>query len=206
MAISKIQVSMIENEEVDGASKKNVTLDIYDDQLIKRSDSVYKKRLTFMKSFVPVFNYHYKNISEGKESISLEYESQLQEQNHKELLETSLPKDKVLQYTTQGTHKDDINFLLEGQPIKKFGSQGQQKTFLVALKFAQFEFLKMQISGAPILLLDDAFDKLDQKRVTQIVSLVEKNDFGQIFITDTHEERTLEALGKSQSKYQIFKL
>ena len=88
-------------------------------------------------------------------------------------------------------------FLLEGQPIKKFGSQGQQKTFLVALKFAQFEFLKTQIGGAPILLLDDAFDKLDQKRVTQIVSLVEKNDFGQIFITDTHEERTLEALGKA---------
>jgi DNA replication and repair protein RecF len=112
----------------------------------------------------------------------------------------------VLQYTTQGIHKDDISFLLEGQPIKKFGSQGQQKTFLVALKFAQFEFLKTQIGGAPILLLDDAFDKLDQKRVTQIISLVEKNDFGQIFITDTHEERTLEALEKSQSNYQIFNL
>ena len=130
----------------------------------------------------------------------------MQKKTHKELLETSLPKDKVLQYTTQGIHKDDISFLLEGQPIKKFGSQGQQKTFLVALKFAQFEFLKTQIGGAPILLLDDAFDKLDQKRVTQIISLVEKNDFGQIFITDTHEERTLEALGKSQSNYQIFKL
>ena len=182
------------------------SLVIYNEQLVKRSAIIYEKRLAFMEDFIPVFNARYKNISEGKERISLEYESQLQKQTHKELLETSLPKDKVLQYTTQGIHKDDISFLLEGQPIKKFGSQGQQKTFLVALKFAQFEFLKTQIGGAPILLLDDAFDKLDQKRVTQIISLVEKNDFGQIFITDTHEERTLEALGKSQSNYQIFKL
>ena len=182
------------------------SLVIYNEQLVKRSAIIYEKRLAFMEDFIPVFNARYKNISEGKERISLEYESQLQKQTHKELLETSLPKDKVLQYTTQGIHKDDISFLLEGQPIKKFGSQGQQKTFLVALKFAQFEFLKTQIGGAPILLLDDAFDKLDQKRVTQIISLVEKNDFGQIFITDTHEERTLEALEKSQSNYQVFKL
>ena len=182
------------------------TLDIYDDQLIKRSDSVYKKRLTFMKSFVPVFNYHYKNISEGKESISLEYVSQLHEKSHEELLKNSLSKDRILQHTTQGVHKDDINFLLGGQPIKKFGSQGQQKTFLVALKFAQFDFLKKQIGGPPILLLDDAFDKLDQKRVTQIVSLVDQDDFGQIFITDTHEQRTIDALGEIKSNYQIFKI
>jgi len=182
------------------------TLNIYDDQLIKRSDSVYKKRLTFMKSFVPVFNYRYKNISEGKESISLEYVSQLHEKSHEELLKNSLSKDRILQYTTQGVHKDDINFLLEGQPIKKFGSQGQQKTFLVAMKFAQFDFLKEQIGAPPILLLDDAFDKLDQKRVTQIVSLVDQEDFGQIFITDTHEQRTIDALGESKSNYQIFKI
>ena len=159
-----------------------------------------------MKSFVPVFNYHYKNISEGKESISLEYVSQLHEKSHEELLKNSLSKDRILQHTTQGVHKDDINFLLDGQPIKKFGSQGQQKTFLVALKFAQFDFLKEQIGGPPILLLDDAFDKLDQKRVTQIVSLVDQNNFGQIFITDTHEQRTIDALGESKSDYQIFKI
>ena len=182
------------------------TLDIYDHQLIKRSDPIYKKRLTFMKSFVPVFNYHYKNISEGKENISLEYVSQLHEKSHEELLKNSLPKDRILQHTTQGVHKDDINFLLEGQPIKKFGSQGQQKTFLVALKFAQFDFLKEQIGAPPILLLDDAFDKLDQKRVTQIVSLVDQDDFGQIFITDTHEQRTIDALGETKSNYQIFKI
>ena len=182
------------------------TIDVYDDQLIKRSDSVYKKRLTFMKSFIPVFNYHYKNISEGKENISLEYVSQLHEKSHEELLKISLSKDRIIQHTTQGVHKDDINFLLEGQPIKKFGSQGQQKTFLVALKFAQFDFLKRQISCSPILLLDDAFDKLDQKRVTQIVSLVDQDNFGQIFITDTHEQRTIDALGENKSNYQIFKI
>ena len=182
------------------------TIDVYDDQLIKRSDSVYKKRLTFMKSFIPVFNYHYKNISEGKENISLEYVSQLHEKSHEELLKISLSKDRIIQHTTQGVHKDDINFLLEGQPIKKFGSQGQQKTFLVALKFAQFDFLKRQISCSPILLLDDAFDKLDQKRVTQIVSLVDQDNFGQIFITDTHEQRTIDALGENKSNYKIFKI
>ena len=179
---------------------------IYNEQLIKRSTPIYKKRMAFMQDFIPVFNKRYKNISEGKENASLKYESQLQGQTHKELLKNSLHKDKLFQHTTQGIHKDDINFLLEGEPIKKFGSQGQQKTFLVALKFAQFDFLKKLIGNAPILLLDDAFDKLDQKRVTQIVSLVDQNDFGQIFLTDTHEERTLKALGKSQSNYQIFKL
>ncbi len=159
-----------------------------------------------MENFIPVFNSRYKDISEGKENINLKYESQLQEKSHEELLKNSLPKDKVLQYTSQGIHKDDISFLLEGQHIKKFGSQGQQKTFLVALKFAQFDFLKKRIGGPPILLLDDAFDKLDQKRVTQIVSLVNQNDFGQIFITDTHEKRTTDALGESNYNYQIFKL
>ncbi len=182
------------------------TLEIYNEQLIKRSAHIYKKRLAFMENFIPVFNLRYKDISEGKENINLKYESQLQEKSHEELLKNSLPKDKVLQYTSQGIHKDDISFLLEGQHIKKFGSQGQQKTFLVALKFAQFDFLKKQIGGPPILLLDDAFDKLDQKRVTQIVSLVNQNDFGQIFITDTHEKRTTDALGKSNYNYQIFKL
>lgn len=181
-------------------------LEVYNEQLIKRSTPVYKKRLAFMQDFIPVFNKRYKNISEGKENASLKYESQLQGQTHKELLKNSLHKDKLFQHTTQGIHKDDVNFLLEGEPIKKFGSQGQQKTFLVALKFAQFDFLKKLIGNAPILLLDDAFDKLDQKRVTQIVSLVDQNDFGQIFLTDTHEERTLKALGKSQSNFQIFKL
>jgi DNA replication and repair protein RecF len=182
------------------------TLAVYNDQLSQRSTALYEKRKAFMETFIPVFNTRYKDISKGKEQVDLEYESQLHENSHEALLESNLDKDKVLQYTSSGIHKDDINFLLEDQPIKKFGSQGQQKTFLIALKLAQFDFLKKQTGGAPILLLDDAFDKLDQKRVTQIISLVDQNDFGQIFLTDTHEERTLNALHSLKSSYELFKL
>ena len=182
------------------------TLAVYNDQLSQRSTALYEKRKAFMETFIPVFNTRYKDISKGKEQVDLEYESQLHENSHEALLESNLDKDKVLQYTSSGIHKDDINFLLEDQPIKQFGSQGQQKTFLIALKLAQFDFLKKQTGGAPILLLDDAFDKLDQKRVTQIISLVDQNDFGQIFLTDTHEERTLNALHSLKSSYELFKL
>mgnify|MGYP000701532468 FL=1 len=182
------------------------TLAVYNDQLSQRSTALYEKRMAFMETFIPVFNTRYQDISEGNERVDLEYESQLHQNSHKALLESSLEKDKILQYTSTGIHKDDINFLLEAQPIKKFGSQGQQKTFLIALKFAQFDFLKKQTGGAPLLLLDDAFDKLDQKRVTQIISLVDQNDFGQIFLTDTHEERTLNALHSLKSSYELFKL
>ncbi len=182
------------------------TLAVYNDQLSQRSTALYEKRKAFMETFIPVFNTRYQDISEGNERVDLEYESQLHQNSHKALLESNLEKDKILQYTSTGIHKDDINFLLEAQPIKKFGSQGQQKTFLIALKLAQFDFLKKQTGGAPLLLLDDAFDKLDQKRVTQIISLVDQNDFGQIFLTDTHEERTLNALQSLKSSYELFKL
>ncbi len=182
------------------------TLAVYNDQLSQRSTALYEKRKAFMETFIPVFNTRYQDISEGNERVDLEYESQLHQNSHNALLESSLEKDKILQYTSTGIHKDDINFLLEAQPIKKFGSQGQQKTFLIALKLAQFDFLKKQTGGAPLLLLDDAFDKLDQKRVTQIISLVDQNDFGQIFLTDTHEERTLNALHSLKSSYELFKL
>ena len=182
------------------------TLAVYNDQLSQRSNALYEKRKAFMETFIPVFNTRYQDISEGNERVDLEYESQLHQNSHEALLESSLEKDKILQYTSTGIHKDDINFLLESQPIKKFGSQGQQKTFLIALKLAQFDFLKKQTGGAPLLLLDDAFDKLDQKRVTQIISLVDQNDFGQIFLTDTHEERTLNALHSLKSSYELFKL
>ena len=182
------------------------TLEIYNEQLLERSTYIFKKRKIFMKIFVDIFKSRYQDISNIEEFVNLEYESQLYSNTHEYLLDMSLEKDKLIQYTSVGIHKDDILFLKDGQPIKKFGSQGQQKTFLVALKLAQFNFLKSETGGAPILLLDDAFDKLDQKRVSQIISLVDQNDFGQIFITDTHEDRTLDALSNTKSSYQIFKL
>lgn len=182
------------------------TLEIYNEQLVERSGPIFEKRQRFMEAFIPIFKSRYQEISGQKERVSLEYESQLKEATHQELLKSSLGKDRMIQYTSIGIHKDDVLFLKDDQPIKKFGSQGQQKTFLIALKLAQFDFLKSQTGGAPILLLDDAFDKLDQKRVSQIIALVDQNDFGQIFITDTHEERTLSALENVNASYEIFKL
>ena len=111
-----------------------------------------------------------------------------------------------MQYTTKGIHKDDLEFLIDGNKIKNFGSQGQQKSFLVSLKLAQFEYYKDQLGSSPIVLLDDIFDKLDQSRVSQIVSILEKNEFGQIFITDTHRERVEDALKDSSNKEEIFNI
>ncbi|CAM1349855.1 DNA replication and repair protein RecF (fragment) [Tenacibaculum ascidiaceicola] len=136
----------------------------------------------------------------------MRYKSQLHDVSLEVLLQQNLEKDKMLQYTSVGIHKDDLNFEIEEHPIKKFGSQGQQKSYLIALKLAQFEFIKKQSNVTPILLLDDIFDKLDENRVAQIVDLVNSDEFGQIFITDTHADRTEEVIKKSNQEYQIFKL
>ena len=182
------------------------TLQIYNNQLVERSHIIYKKRKAFMDNFIPVFCKIYRKISQGNESVSLSYTSQLEGENHSNLLNESLVKDKIFQHTTTGTHKDDIILFLNDKPIKKFGSQGQKKTFLIALKLAQFDFLENLNGYSPLLLFDDAFDKLDQKRVIQILSLVDSNYFGQIFITDTHEQRIIKALKKIKSSYEIFRL
>ena len=155
---------------------------------------------------MPIFNKRYAEITNNKEPVSIEYKSQLSHKTLSKLLEDQLQKDMVLQYTSVGTHKDDLSFEIEGHPIKKFGSQGQQKSFLVALKLAQFDFIK-KISGVnPILLLDDVFDKLDEQRVAHIVALVATNELGQIFISDTHAERTEKVVKESNQTYKIFKL
>ena len=182
------------------------TLEIYNQQMIEKSDSIYNLRSEFMKIFIPIFKSRYIEISGNTEEVDLRYESQLHHETHQELLKKTLAKDRQVQYTTSGIHKDDILFHKDDQPIKKFGSQGQQKTFLIALKLAQFDFLKSKSNNAPLLLLDDAFDKLDQNRVAQIIALVDQNDFGQIFITDTHQDRLLSALEQVKSSYEIFKL
>ena len=132
--------------------------------------------------------------------------SQLDEASLNQLLESSLERDRLLQYTTQGIHKDDLKMLIDGHPIKKFGSQGQQKSFLIALKFAQFQFMKDQMSSMPILLLDDIFDKLDEERVAHIVGLVDQERFGQIFISDTHAERTEAIVKEIHQSYAILEI
>lgn len=182
------------------------TLEIYNAQLTGYAKNIYKKRGEFLDTFIPIFKSRYDGISNGNETINLSYKSQLHEQSLKVLLEESLNKDKVLQHTSVGIHKDDLNLEIDDFPIKKFGSQGQQKSFLIALKLAQFDFIKQQSGYPPILLLDDIFDKLDANRVAQIVNLVNQDHFGQLFISDTHADRTEAVVKTTEQSYKMFKL
>ncbi len=160
-------------------------LSVWDDQLTGYGQKIFETRKDFIEKLLPVFSQFYRTISGEREEVELVYESQLFGNDMQTLLKESLRKDLILQYTTTGIHKDDLEMKLGGYPLKKTGSQGQQKTFLVALKLAKFDFIK-RISGMnPILLLDDVFDKFDHSRVEQIIRLVAENNFGQIFITDT---------------------
>ncbi|WP_222984613.1 DNA replication/repair protein RecF [Flagellimonas meishanensis] len=182
------------------------TLSIYNEQLHILGTEIHKKRSAFIASFIPIFMEQYAHITNKDEAIMLSYESQLMEEGLLSLLESSINKDRALQYTSAGVHKDDLLFTIAGHPIKKFGSQGQQKSFLIALKLAQFHLVKQQSKTTPILLLDDIFDKLDENRVAQIVSLVKDDNFGQIFITDTHADRTENVVKSIHQSYKIFTL
>ncbi|MEM6719971.1 MAG: DNA replication/repair protein RecF [Bacteroidota bacterium] len=182
------------------------TLSIYNDQMHELGSRIYAERRKFLEAFLPIFMTRYNAISNEKEIVNISYKSQLHEKDFRSLLDESLAKDKVLQYTSVGIHKDDLLFTIETYPIKKFGSQGQQKSFLIALKLAQFDFIKNLANVTPILLLDDIFDKLDEHRVAQIMALVNDDDFGQIFISDTHVERTETVVKEIHQSYEIFKL
>ena len=182
------------------------SIDIYNEQLHTLSQPIYKKRKEFMKVFSPLFAKRYETINNGNEKVQLNYTSSLDDNNLLEILEGSIKKDRSFQHTTQGIHKDDLDFLIYEKPIKKFGSQGQKKTFLIALKIAQFDYLRSKKGISPIILLDDIFDKLDQNRVTNLLKLMIDEEFGQIFLTDTHEDRTLMALKSIKSEFKIYNI
>ena len=182
------------------------TLDVYNSQLTDFGTKIFEKRDAFLQEFIPIFKSRYEAISNGNEDVDLNYHSDLFEDDLNTLLNKAINKDKALQYTSVGIHKDDLHFNISGHPIKKFGSQGQQKSFLIALKLAQFDFIKAQSGVNPILLLDDIFDKLDEQRVSQIIKLVDDENFGQLFISDTHGERTEKAVKQVHQSYEIFKL
>ncbi|MEN9980945.1 MAG: hypothetical protein RL542_732, partial [Bacteroidota bacterium] len=184
----------------------NDTLSIYNEQLNEFAQSIFDKRKSFIEEFIPIFNKHHQAITDSQETVQLVYESHLFENDLLTLLQENLSKDKALQYTSVGVHKDDLSFEIDSHPIKKFGSQGQQKSFLIALKLAQFEFLKKQSGVKPILLFDDIFDKLDESRVAKIVEMVNSDTFGQLFISDTHPERTETIVKSTHQSYKIFNL
>lgn len=183
-----------------------INLKVYNEQLSLYGSIIFEKRKEFLESFIPIFKKRYKSISNSKEDVNLVYKSQLNESDFETLFELSLARDKILQFTSAGVHKDDLIFEIDGYPVKKFGSQGQQKSYLIALKLAQFDFIKEQSKVKPILLLDDIFDKLDDLRVEQLINLVNRDEFGQLFISDTHKERTEEVVKKTEQSYKIFQL
>ena len=184
----------------------SLNLNIYNEQLQAYGTVIFEKREQFLKDFIPIFKKRYKVISKSKETVELVYKSQLHNQSFMELFEQTVERDRILQFTSAGIHKDDLLFEIDGYPVKKFGSQGQQKSYLIALKLAQFDFIKQQSKVKPILLLDDIFDKLDDLRVSQLIKLVNSDEFGQLFISDTHKERTEEVVKKTEQTYKIFQL
>lgn len=169
-------------------------MDSFNEQLTRFGNSVYEKRKMFLDSFIPVFKKYYRDISSSDETVDLVYESDLNHKNFTELLADSESNDISAQRTTKGIHKDDLDFIIADYPLKKFGSQGQQKSFIISLKLAQFEYLKERTGIKPLLLLDDIFEKLDDQRLNKLLSMIAHDAFGQIFITDTHLNRLQDVL------------
>ncbi|WP_133783263.1 DNA replication/repair protein RecF [Pedobacter nutrimenti] len=179
-------------------------LQIFDEQLVASGNKLFEKRKSFMTEFIPLFNKYYSFITEDQEEVHLLYQSQLNEHHFETLLQQAAEKDKVLERTTVGIHKDELVFTIGEMALKKFGSQGQQKSFLIALKLAQYAYLQKYRGFKPLLLLDDIFDKLDDHRMRKLMEMVSHHDFGQIFITDTGKERVLNIFNSIKVPVTLF--
>ena len=180
-------------------------ISLFEEQMAEEGEKIYKLRKAFVEELIPIFQRIHETISENREQVSLNYVSHCQRGPLLEIIQRDRFKDRALGYSLHGIHRDDLEFMLGGHPMKREGSQGQNKTFVIALKLAQFDFLKRTNSRTtPLLLLDDIFDKLDAQRVEQIVKLVAGDDFGQIFITDTNRDHLDQILSASSHDYKIF--
>jgi DNA replication and repair protein RecF len=179
-------------------------LGVYDGQMLAHAARIFEQRTTFIERMIPIFRSYYHQIAPEDEEVDLHYQSQLIDHDFETLLKDSREKDRIMQYTTQGIHKDDLILKLNGHALKKTGSQGQQKTFLVTLKLAQFDFIREMNQAKPILLLDDVFDKFDDQRVRQIIRLVSDQHFGQIFITHTDEAIMQSILEDMHTDFRLF--
>jgi len=183
-------------------------IEMINDQLAEHAKSIFKKRKEFLNDLIPIFESYYQSICSEKEQGNIIYKSQLETEDFKLLLEQSLEKDFYLKRTSVGIHKDDYVFYLNGHPLKSFGSQGQLKTYVIALKFALYSLLKKNRTTIPILLLDDIFDKFDTSRTTALVKMIFSDNFGQVFITDADAVRmpkVLEDLKIPFKRYMVEK-
>ena len=189
------------------AEPEDALMEVWEEMMASAGETVYRKRLAFIEEFIPIFQSYYSYISQDREQVSLTYQSHVAEGDLLALLRESRQRDRIMGYSLKGVHKDDLLMLLGDFPIKREGSQGQNKTYLIALKLAQFEFLKRTGSRTtPLVLLDDIFDKLDASRVEQIVKLVAGDNFGQIFITDTNRDHLDKILRKIEGDYKLFEV
>jgi DNA replication and repair protein RecF len=180
--------------------------EIMEEQMVKDGEIIHRKRLKFIEGFLPIFQSYHRKICNKGEAVDLQYDSQLNDFPLNQLFADKREKDKILGYTSVGIHKDDFLFLIDNYLIRKTGSQGQNKTYLIALKLAQFSYLVRKGSSIPILLMDDIFDKLDAQRVEQIIGLVAQPEFGQIFITDTNRKQLDEILAGMSRDYKLFQV
>lgn len=179
-------------------------LALWEAEMARHGTAVYEARRRYVETFVPVFQEIYARVSEQREQVGLAYSSHAQRGPLLEVIQRDRAKDLAVGYSLHGVHRDDLEMTLDGYPLKREGSQGQNKTFLVALKLAQFDFLRRSLGEAPLLLLDDIFDKLDAQRVEQIVHLVAGDDYGQIFVTDTNRDHLDQILKRSGGDYRLF--
>lgn len=178
-------------------------LEIYDRQLIPLGMAIHKLRHETIELLSPIFKNYHKLICMEYEAAEFTYQSQLNEMTFDVLLKNSLKKDLLLQRTDSGIHRDDLEFLMNGSKIKRFGSQGQQKSFIISMKFAQYEFIKQRKNYPPILLIDDIFDKLDDHRSQKLVELISTDQFGQVFVTDTGVRHIREVLKGKEDIYTV---
>lgn len=185
-------------------SMNQLSLGVYDEQIHPIAQIIYQKRNRFLNQLLPIFLKYYNDISSTQENVNIDYTSQLSDFDYLSLIQKAYQKDKHLQYSTVGIHKDDLVFQLNNHLVRRSGSQGQQKTYLLALKLAQFDFMKESLGFKPMLLLDDIFDKLDDNRVEHLMALVHDLHFGQIFVTDTHPQRSKDIFNKINADYKLF--
>jgi DNA replication and repair protein RecF len=179
-------------------------LDSYSEPLLTLGRTIYEARQSFIAQFTPLFERHYRYLSNDQEAVAIHYESHFAQPTWRENFHRVQQRDLVLQRTTQGTHRDDYRFEIAGYPVKKYGSQGQQKSFVIALKLAQFEIIHQQTGVKPLLLLDDIFDKLDDHRIAQLTRLVVDQTFGQLFVTDARPERTRQMFAAIAGEKKFF--
>ena len=199
-ALQQRNVLLKQEEEPDAE-----LLSLWEEQMAAEGERIYQHRDAFVRELTPIFQHYHERISGCRERVAITYESHCQRGPLLDVIQRDRQKDRIMGYSLHGIHRDDLVFTLGGHPIRREGSQGQHKTFVVALKLAQFDFLKRTNGGnTPILLLDDIFDKLDASRVEQIVTLVAGEEFGQIFITDTNREHLDQILAATSHDYKIF--